>query len=86
MEGYTLTEEREKNYWEELKMLSKEELEKILKEKEEDYQETEDMKDFLLKHTTNHHVPGYTHNNYVLNLQELEKELEYIKQLINKKQ
>ncbi|UMZ73607.1 hypothetical protein [Natranaerofaba carboxydovora] len=67
------------------KDLSIDELEEVLKEKQEDYQETEDMGEFLLKHTTNHHVPGYTHNNYVLKLEELDKEIKEIKKIIEEK-
>jgi len=78
-------EEKEELNWEELKEYSKDELEKILKEKQEDYNEIEEMKEFLLKHTTNHHVPGYTHNDYMVRLQDLEKEIEYIKKLIQEK-
>ena len=62
--------------------LSKEELNELLKNKQEDYEETEEMKEFLLNYTTNHHVPGYTHKEYMEKLNRLEKEIQYIKDLI----
>lgn len=79
-------EERKENQEQnEFKKLSREELEKLLKEKRQEYEDAEEMKEFLLKYTTNHHVPGYTHNEYMTKLQRLEKEIEHIKQLIEEK-
>lgn len=67
------------------KNMSEEELEKLIKEKEDLIEDTKEMMEFNLRATTAHHVPGYLRKQYEDDIKMLQEEIESIKKILAEK-
>ena len=69
---------------EELKKNTLDELEELLNEKQEKYEEVEEERKFVLKQT-GRHIPGTTREEYKIELNRIQSQIEKIKEVIEEK-
>ncbi|SDM14795.1 hypothetical protein [Halarsenatibacter silvermanii] len=69
---------------EELQKNTLDELEELLNEKQEKYEEIEEERKFVLKQT-GRHIPGTTREEYKIELNRIQSQIEKIKEVIEEK-